>query len=101
MIYRSKRNLNESLHHRPIQFYFHHVRTKLEMNVETRAVFHVKRLLLFRILNTLGTRRPILVKSPQYPISHYSYAYRQTDSNFNRSSTRIRMRLRKNELFVT
>jgi hypothetical protein len=70
MTYRSKRTLNESVHHRPVQFSFHHVRTKLEMNVETRAVVHVKRLLLFRILSTLGKRRLIFVKRPHYPMSH-------------------------------
>jgi hypothetical protein len=65
MTYRRKRTLNESVHHlslrifRPIQFSFHHVRTKLEMEVETPAVVHVKRLLLFRILNSLGMRRHI------------------------------------------
>jgi hypothetical protein len=52
---------------RPIQFSFHHARTKLEMEVETRAVAHVKRLLLFRILNTFGTRRIIWVKSSHRP----------------------------------
>jgi hypothetical protein len=63
MTYRSKRTLNESVHHRPIQFSLHHVRTKLEINVETRAVIHMKRLFLFRILNTLRKRGPVLVKS--------------------------------------
>ena len=94
MTYRSKRTLNKSVHNRPTQFSFHHVRTKLEMNVETRAVVHIKRLLLFRVLNTLGKKRPILVKSSKYPMSKY-YAYGRTDSNFNRSSARIQMRLRK------
>ena len=70
MTYRSKRTLNESVHHRLIQFSFHHVRTKLEINVETRAVVHIKRLLLFRISNTFGKKKPILVKRSKYPVSH-------------------------------
>ena len=41
MTYRSKRTLNESVQHRPIHFSFHHVRTKLEINVETRAVVSI------------------------------------------------------------
>jgi hypothetical protein len=39
------------------------------MNVETRAFVHTKRLLLFRVLNTLGKKRPILVKSSKCHIN--------------------------------